>query len=364
MIQVQARPDHIESLSKASPLAALEELIWNALDADAREVKVDLVVNELQAVVAIRVSDDGSGVDVAHADGNFGSLGGSWKRDAQETAGGHRRLHGHQGRGRFKAFALGGRVEWRTTVRDGDGALKSFVLVGDSARPGEFELIEQSSPGVAPGTEVFITEIRANSDSLKETAEVVQSLAERFAHYLKNYPGVNIYFGGIPVTALLVQKRLTNYRLKVGESGAEARLEVLEWKRKFSGSGKIVFSGPDGFRLHEMSAGVRAGEAAFTAYLVAARFPALAEENSLLMEELNPEVRAYIEAAKKVLKAHFATLSEQPDPEFVNEWKPRIEGLSEPQRRLLLQLLKHSLKVRRRGRRGGAEAAAGRESAT
>ena len=41
-IYVQAQADHIESLFKGSPLAAIEELVWNALDADAKEVKVDL----------------------------------------------------------------------------------------------------------------------------------------------------------------------------------------------------------------------------------------------------------------------------------------------------------------------------------
>ena len=55
-IYVQAQPDHIESLSKSAPIAAVEELVWNALDADAREVKVDLITNPLGAVEAVRVS--------------------------------------------------------------------------------------------------------------------------------------------------------------------------------------------------------------------------------------------------------------------------------------------------------------------
>ena len=76
-IYVQAQADHIASLAKAAPLSALEELIWNALDADAREVRVDLVTNALGAVEALRVSDDGSGIDVLKADATFGSLGGS-----------------------------------------------------------------------------------------------------------------------------------------------------------------------------------------------------------------------------------------------------------------------------------------------
>ena len=82
-IYVQAQADHIESLFKAAPLSAIEELVWNALDADAREVKIDLITNPLGAVDAVRISDDGTGIDVLKADSTFGSLGGSWKRSGK-----------------------------------------------------------------------------------------------------------------------------------------------------------------------------------------------------------------------------------------------------------------------------------------
>ena len=306
MIYVQAQADHIESLSRAAPLAALEELVWNALDADAREVKVDLVTNTLGAVEAVRVSDDGTGIDVLRADSTFGSLGGSWKRGSSETVRSHRRLHGRHGRGRFKAFALGGRVEWRTTSRAG-GELVSYVIRGEIESPGVFELDSAAAPGPATGTEVYVTGVRANCDSLLNAGETVQSLASRFALYLKSYPDVRIYFNGLPVTPVIVQRATTDYRLSLG-NGAEAKLEVIEWRRKFAGSGRLVFAGPDGFELHEMPAGVRSGGASFTAYLVSPRFPALGAENALVMDELNPEVRMYVDAAKKALKAHFAAL--------------------------------------------------------
>ena len=307
-IYVQAQADHIESLSKAAPLAALEELVWNALDADAREIKIDLITNPLGAVEAVRVSDDGSGIDVLKADATFGSLGGSWKRGATETRLSHRRLHGRHGRGRFKAFALGGRVEWRTTARVG-GELMSYLILGEAERPGVFELDAVRKPGPATGTEVYISNVRVNCDSLLNAGETVQALAARFALYLKSYPDVRIYFNGLPVTPVIVQKRTTDYRLKL-ENGAEAKLEIIEWKRKFAGSGRLVFAGPDGFQLHEQPAGVRSGGASFTAYLVSPRFPALAAENALVMDELNPEVRMYLAETRKVLKAHFIALDD------------------------------------------------------
>lgn len=342
-IFVQAQADHIESLFKGSPLAAIEELVWNALDADAKEVKVDLITNPLGAVEAVRVADDGTGIDALKADQMFGSLGGSWKRTGKGTEFSGRRLHGRHGRGRFKAFALGLNVEWRTTMRAGEGLL-SYKLSGTADKPGVFEF-EDAPTGIAPGTEVYITNVRAIVDSLLDAGETVQNLAAKFALYLKSYPDVRIYFNGLPVTPVIVQKRTTDYKLTL-ENGAEAKLEVIEWKRKFVGSGRLVFAGSDGFQLHEQPAGVRSGTgASFTAYLISPRFPALAAENALVMDELNPEVRMYLDETKKVLKAHFLALGEEKSA-FELEWEEKVESFSKEERKTLLAILKKSLKAK------------------
>ena len=342
-IYVQAKPDHIESLAKSAPIAAVEELVWNALDADAKEVKVDLVANPLGAVEAVRVADDGTGIDVPNADSTFGSLGGSWKRLTNQTGVAHRMLHGRHGRGRFKAFALGTHVEWRTTVMS-DGALRSYVISGDVASPGVFDVDESEKPGPASGTEVYISNAKVNCDSLLNAAETVQTLASKFALYLKSYPDVRIYFNGLPVTPVIVQKRTTDYKLTIA-SGATAKLEVIEWKRKFVGAGRLVFAGPDGFQLHEQSALVRSGGIPFTAYLISERFPALSRENALVMDELNPEVRMYLDETKKVLKAHFLALGEEKS-EFEREWEDRISALSKEERKTLYMMPKKLLKTK------------------
>ena len=342
-IYVQAQADHIESLAKSSPLAAVEELVWNALDADAKEVKVDLVTNPLGAVEAVRVTDDGTGIDVLKVDETFGNLGGSWKRTGKGTPLNGRRLHGRQGRGRFKAFALGSLVEWRTVV-DVGGKRLAYRLSGDAARPGVFEL-DSAGEGPTIGTEVFITNIRAACDSLLDAAETVQSLAAKFALYLKSYPDVRIYFNGLPVTPVIVQKAVSDYKLSLPD-GQAAKLEIIEWKRKFTGSGRLVFAGPDGFQLHEQTAGVRSGVgASFTAYVVSPRFPALNAENAFVMDELNPEVRMYLDAARKTLKAHFAA-QEVGKSAFETEWEERVMALTKEERRQLLAILKKSLKAK------------------
>jgi hypothetical protein len=341
-ILVQAQSDHIASLSRGAPISAIEELVWNALDADAKEVRVDLITNALGAVESIRIADDGLGIDSRTVDSTFGNLGGSWKREGKSTLISGRNLHGRHGRGRFKALALGSEVEWRTTTKTDDG-LKSYRISASGMAPGVFE-IEESEGGVSTGTEVVITNVSASADSLLDAGQTVPALAARFALYLKSYPDVRIYFNGIPVTPVIVQKRTSDYQITT-PGGAQAKLEIIEWKRKFTGSGKLVFAGQDGFQLHEQSAGVRSGTgASFTAYLVSPRFQALHAENALMMDELNPEVRGYLDAAKKAIKAHFAALGEEKSA-FELEWEERIAEMPMAERKALLAILKRMTKA-------------------
>ena len=319
-IYVQARADHVASLASASPLAAIEELVWNALDADAREVRVDLVTNALGGIDAISVADDGTGIDILRADETFGSLGGSWKRaDGATTAARHRRLHGRHGRGRFKTFALGSHVEWRTTMRAG-GDMLSYTLSGDSTEPGVFHVTPAAGTGPATGTEVFVTGVHANAEALADAAAAVQTLAAKFALYLKAYPDVSVYYCGLPVSPVIVQRRCTDYTVDAG-NGQTAKLEVIEWRRRFPGAGRLVFCGRDGFALYDRPAGVRPGWTySFTAYLVSPRFGELAAENALVMDELHPEVRSYLDAARRVLRDHFRARAAEDADGRIAKW--------------------------------------------
>ena len=322
-IHVQAQRDHITSLCTASPIQALTELVWNALDADAFDVKVDVIQNPLGGIESIRVTDDGLGVNALQAEKHFGNLGGSWKRDADKTPLSGRVLHGSKGKGRFKAFALGNLVEWRTTLQT-DAGLRSFVLSGSAENPGLFKLTDTPSPGPATGTEVMISDIRTSLGSLLDTSWVVQQLASHFALYLKAYPNVRIYFQGLLVNPVIVQHACHTYHLKSSE-GSKAELQVIEWKTK-QGRGKIIFCNTDGFALHEVDAAVRPGSGFnYTAYLVSTRFATLHEENLLILEEMHPEVKAFLDAARDILRRHFRERREALTAEMLQQWQ--TEGI-------------------------------------
>ena len=58
---VEVQPDFLERQSKARPVQAVAELIWNGLDADASRVDVRLEYDEL-GMTKIVVRDDGRGI--------------------------------------------------------------------------------------------------------------------------------------------------------------------------------------------------------------------------------------------------------------------------------------------------------------
>ena len=76
--KVEVRKDHLSKVAASSTKTALAELIWNSLDADAKNVIVTFTAGPL-GTDRITVSDDGNGISYKKAENLFISLGGSWK---------------------------------------------------------------------------------------------------------------------------------------------------------------------------------------------------------------------------------------------------------------------------------------------
>ena len=59
---VEVQADFLEKITRAKPVQALAELIWNGLDADASRVAVSFQNNELDTLSEIIIRDDGGGI--------------------------------------------------------------------------------------------------------------------------------------------------------------------------------------------------------------------------------------------------------------------------------------------------------------
>ncbi|MGP1462473.1 ATP-binding protein [Tannerella sp.] len=81
IIDISVEKDHIESLTKANGINSLSELIWDSLDADATEVKVQYKPKIFGGYKYLRFIDDGHELTHEKAQDVFSRLRGSEKKN-------------------------------------------------------------------------------------------------------------------------------------------------------------------------------------------------------------------------------------------------------------------------------------------
>lgn len=327
LIHVAAQPDHIESLARGRPLSAIAELVWNALDADADQVQIKVEDNALGCPELIEVVDNGLGIDPSDAERAFGNLGGSRKRDRPYSDLTNKKMHGRDGKGRFKAFAIGRKVDWDTVYLTDDGSALNYVIKGRADRLQDFEIgqVMPAEAGRLRGTRVLITGIDEPLGVLSSDGSGDRQLAELFALYLRNYPATRIIFRGQRIDPKSVQKGHQSFPLAtfLTDEGFEVggQVDIVEWSFAKK-ERRICLCDSEGFTLHEVEAGVRPGtEFNFTAYIRSDYISSLHNDNLLALEELNKDLRRLIEDARSRLRGYFRKRKAESASELVEQWK-------------------------------------------
>jgi hypothetical protein len=322
-LRVEAQRDYLARLaSSRKPSSAIAELLWNALDADATRVDVEYNDNGLGLVERITVKDNGDGMPYDEATTSFSRLGGSWKHSAMTTRREGRMLHGKAGLGRFRAFALGSRVEWSTVYRDTKNALSSYTIVGykDQAT---FKVSDDTTAaeGAKTGTTVAIDNSNLTFDSLHGDG-ITHELTEQFALYLRQYPAVVLVYGGRkidPSTAEARREDLPLARVRIRDRDIVAKLTVVEWKAHASKS--LVFCDGSGFALGERQGVIQAPGLNFTAYLQSDYIRELQDKNLLELDELSDDVRPLVEEARLQLRTYARRRLAERAESTVTDWK-------------------------------------------
>ncbi|MBE0597458.1 MAG: ATP-binding protein [Desulfuromonadales bacterium] len=321
-VHVVAKRDHLQSLTTARPLAAVAELVWNGFDAGADRVQVFLDMNDIGGLQKIFVRDHGSGIPHNEIESLFGSLGESWKKRKARQNG--RALHGKNGKGRFRAFALGNRVEWNTTYRE-NGATYSYRIIGNADTIDDFDASDPVEvKGVPVGTEVTVYNLARNFRSLVDDTAPME-LAKIFAAYLTEYPDLNLEYNGLSVDPIIAQRHSAEYPLgEIDISGGKrtaVSVTIIEWK--ISTERVVHLCDANGIALHELPVGqqIRAPGFHFTVYVKSNHFRELDNSNELALAEIHPDVQVILNAAKVRVKEHFRRRALEDQGEIVDRWK-------------------------------------------
>ena len=313
-IEVRVEQDHLRRLTSAKPLAAISELIWNAYDADAPEVRVEFEEGVLTQLGLIRVIDTGTGIKIEDANRLFGPLGGSWKQSTSQTKGG-RIVHGEKGQGRFKAFALGNSVKW-TFSSEG----RRFSIAGTLSNIKSFKFSDLGDGGQR-GCVVEIDEIERDFE-IRANHGFADQIRDVFAIQLYEDPQFQIIYDGETINAREAIQHVESYDISadIDElNTVTGTLQVIEWKKRVDR--KLLLCLPGKFAFHSMAPGIHARGFEFTAYLTAGHFQTMADENREGLVELDSTAVALIDASKQKLRQHFREREVERSRAKIQEWK-------------------------------------------
>jgi hypothetical protein len=319
---VEVQPDFIERQAKASPIDALAEIVWNGLDADATHVDIRLS-HGVFGLSEIAVADNGHGIPFKDAPALFSHLGGSWKKRGGHTKTKNRALHGFEGRGRFRAFALGRVVNWKVTYKDEDDAFKSYdiTMIESSIQEVRISDEEPTIGATQPGVEVTISELHRDFRSL-EPENSTQDLSEIFALYLQDYRDVSIAIEGIvidPKAAISSIKKIQLEDILLEDARYPVALEIIEWRTVAKRA--LYLCNDAGFPLSQVVTRFHVGNFNFSAYLKSPLIARLNEEMQLDLAEMNPQLSKTIETAHQKIKEYFLERSTEHARAVVEEWK-------------------------------------------
>lgn len=319
---VQVQHDYLEKMTRARPVQALCELIWNSFDADAQSVRVVLNPSELKGFHSIVVIDDGTGIPRGEAPELFGKLGGSWKRAGGVTKKEGRFLHGQEGRGRFKALGMGRVAEWDVTYeRNGELWTYTILLKGDSVKEVSISDEQVAEPGKKPGVSVTVSELDKSFRGL-EGPTAIEEFTDAFALYLTDYKSVSLMVGGVridPESLIATRQRFELKKVAVKGVLHLSSLEVIEWKK--GGSKALYLCNARGAPLLKVDRRFHTGASSFSAYLKSSLISDLQTQGTLELAQMNSEVVELIDESQKLIKQYFRERAADEAKAIVETWK-------------------------------------------
>lgn len=321
-VQVAVRDDFIARQTKAKPVPALAELLWNSLDADASDVSVEFAHNDLaEGMSKIVVYDNGTGFSRAEARSLFGNLGGSWKRHTRLTKRNHRIIHGQEGRGRYKAFALGQSVTWKVCYEEAS-VRKSFEVRVLEADLTDVTITDEvPAPERSTGVIVEIDDLRRDFKTF-ESEGGIQDLNEIFALYLMNYQSVSISIAGQrldPESVIASHHKTSLPPIETADGARQSvELEVIEWR---TDARRVLYlCSAAGFPFDQVDTRFHVPGFSFSAYLKSSYVEELHNEERVALSEMDPQLSATVEKARAAIKDYFREKAAEKARSLVEEW--------------------------------------------
>lgn len=324
-LNVNVQKDHLESLTNVSGTSALMELIWNSLDADATEIEVVSIGNDL-SIESIEVRDNGHGMTHEKALTAFENLGGSTKKERKFSPN-DRAYHGEEGKGRYNAFGLGHLITFKSFYVDGDEN-KVFEVTLDRNQlksPNVGDALTRANDGKT-GVIVKIDNVIHDKANKAFSDSNIEKIEQKLAVYYQRYPTFNIKINGrtLDFTSYIINEVTEPISFKLEEDSSTTfkfELRIVEWLRPCEK--KLYYCDTNGISFGETNLGVRTSGIQLSAYLMSEYIDELHRTNQLNLGELDVVLSCAYNESKDIIRAYIRNRLHERGKEFIAELKEK-----------------------------------------
>lgn len=234
----------------------------------------------------------------------------------------NRIVHDMEGRGRYKALALGRAATWKVCHKEDCESSAFSIKMLESDIKGVSVTLPVVVVNQPTGTVVEIDDLRRDFRSLV-SEEGRQELTEIFALYLMNYPDVRIQIDGTDLNPqdAIGGKTMLAINAIVDNEGTThpAELQLIEWR--VSGRKTLYLCSMDGFPLDQVDTRFHIGNFSFSAYLKSPYIQLLHDAERLGLGEMDGQLRIAVEGARNTIKTYFRQREAERAQSVVEQWK-------------------------------------------
>lgn len=323
IIDVGVEKDHIESLTRANGISAISELIWNSLDADSSIINIDYVKNMLDGIETLDISDNGRGIDYSKAQEVFGRIGGSEKKNNSTSPNG-RQYHGKEGKGRYKAIALGDLVTFTSTFRTTEESKQfSITIDRNNLTHSEFSDLKTLPKGQEKqGFRVFIQNVNQEIGNQAIDISSRKDLGQKFASYWLSYPDFSIFINGnkLEFDSLIKNSAETDFLFEKDNLSFRFIVKVIEWN--FDIKKKTYLCNTKGVPFRELKLGIRS-TIPISIFIQSIYIENLYRENRIDLQEFDDYLQSAISEAKKFARDYIRKRLHLYSGEFIENLKSK-----------------------------------------
>ena len=240
--QIQITDEAVAKYKDTSIDDALLQAIFNSIDANATEIQVKALSrkgvvfdfgDDNEPISQIQISDNGTGIPFDKIEEVFQPFERSWKKNA--TPNGMARYHGEKGCGRFKCFALGAELEWKTVFQGDDGRLLEYTMKLDVSSAKNLVADDEPVPSSAPHTGTILTIGALTNKFFKQFNEIDKLTLDVLIGSLVDIEAYNkqIVFFGQLLDPLKVKAAETTFSFSsedLNDSLCPGSVRVIAWK--------------------------------------------------------------------------------------------------------------------------------------